>query len=118
MLNFKRLLTKVLTYLNAIGTVYTAAWIATESHANSTPLTEYVVIPPGTYVIALTAPNMSGSMAISGIGITGTLVANGSTLTSIIKISSTGYFRALSAQSASVTFSYIERGFLRAVRIA
>ena len=121
MLNLKKLLTKLCAKVGAIGTVYSAPWVATESSAYATPLTEYITLPPGTYILILTAPNISGSMAISGIGATGTfgtLVADGSTLTSIVQISSTGHYRALSAQSASVTFSYIERGFLRAIRIA
>lgn len=118
MLNLKKLLTKLCKKVGVIGTIYSAPWLATESHAHSTPLTDYLVLPPGTYVITITAPNMTGSMAISGIGATGTLAMSGATLTSLVKISDIGYFRALSAQSASVTFSYIDRGYLRAIRIA
>lgn len=119
MLNPKKALIELCKKISIIGTVYTAAWTATSSSANATPLTNAMTIPSGTYILlVITPPASTESFGISLAGkyskVFGT--GGGSFATTLTTTGTSITVR--SAQSAEVTFSYIERGSLTAIRIA
>ena len=116
MLNLKKLLTKILTRIKAIGTVYTAAWTAASNSASSTVLTGSINLPAGTYLLVVIAPTMSSELVTILTGHYLHLSSLGSAVTVFTTSGATATLR--SAQSSSVTFSNIERGSLTAIRIA
>ncbi len=119
MLDLKKLLTKLCEKVGVIGTVYTAPWIATESHANSTQLTSPITIPAGTYILlVITPPASTEYFSISVAGKFSQVIGagGGSFATTLTTTATSTAVR--SAQSAQATFSYIERGSLTAIRIA
>lgn len=118
MLNLKKWITNVNNKLHAIGTVYTASWTATSSSAANTQLTGSISLPAGTYIVVLVSPVLSAQCAIGFAGITAVFGQNGDSKTSILTVTTTTTVLARSGQSASVNFTYTERGFLKAVRIA
>ena len=117
MLNVKKLLTKVLSNLSSIGTVYIASWTATSASANSTPLTGSITVPSGTYVLVVTSPIASANFSIGVAGMYKQMLANGDTFTLLFQSTQGGSIRAETAQSALVTFSNTERGSIRAIKI-
>ena len=133
MLNIRALLAKMLGRLNTIGTVYTAAWTANSSAANNLKLTDTITLPYGTYVVTLKTPGVT-----SGYGGIHLEYDNNGTATALdsFSICLGGSFSAESivinlnptplteyeiwiatSFSASCTYSYKERGGLRAIKI-
>ena len=117
MLDVKSMLSKILDRLSATGTIYVRSWTATSSSAYGTTVTDLVTIPPGTYIIAITTPPASADFGVGFLGAYVTVPAGGGTFTQLIQISQSAQVRPFISQSASVTFSYIERGSMRIIRI-
>lgn len=118
------------SYLNTnIGTFYTATWKASSSAANSTILTNDMVLPKGRYIIDVQSPQVSSSSAIAGLKAqTGTIVKPvenvwfylglyNHLLTSIEVTSTTANVTLVTGFSASVTYSYTDRAYIRAIRV-
>ena len=123
--DIKALFAKIAAKLNLIGTYYEASWKASSSSTFGTVLTNSIALPAGTYVITLSAPviNVAFSYAISGISSRyfrdyASSSMAGSTFTIVQKFTSSTTIKATAAASASVSFTYTERGGLSAVRIA
>lgn len=112
-----------------IGVFYTATWKATSSSANSTILTNDMVLPKGRYIIDVQSPQVSSSSAIAGLKAqTGTIVKPvenvwfymglyNHLLTSIEVTSTTANVTLVTGFSASVTYSYTDRAYIRAIRV-
>lgn len=114
---------------DGVGTVYTAAWTATSSAANNTQVTESLNLPAGIYIFSLKAPVCSQASVYFGIypfglensssftGVGGT--SSGQTIvTSIGILTQPATVYAQTNMSTSTTYTYIERGYLKAIRIA
>lgn len=118
MLNLKKLLTKLCEKVGVIGTVYRAPWTATTASGTQW-LTDGITLPSaGTYIIVIHVPNCTSQFILGLAGGFHTLsgLASGTT---IYRTSTDGIvIRARLEQSTSVTFSYIDRGWLEAIRIA
>ena len=105
-----------------IGTILHAAWTATSSSANGTNLTNEITLTPGIYIINISIPTASQTLAYMLSNLSSendkywSAVSMG-TITAIFEIESTTTTRVRSAASTSVTFSVIERGHLEAIRI-
>lgn len=114
--------------LTGIGTMYKGAWIAEETTGIGQRYTDYITIPPGTYIVSVVLPyasvgygnkiciGFSASMAI-GTGNTfldaaygcATMLATFTVTTNLCVISA--------ASSNSATWGYLERGGIAAVRV-
>lgn len=102
------------------GEVYTAAWIASASSSINYHLTDSISLPAGVYVVTITVPLASGAMLMS--------LSSGAppyyTLdslqeaTQILVLPSAQSIYLQSSGSTSITYSYLERGGLKAVRIS
>lgn len=121
----KGLIDQILNYtadkLPVIGKLYQWSWTASSAAGTGTALTGAGTLPAGTYIIIVQAPVISGNttMRISGVSDkyisathnheTGVLVAQFDADTSV---------QLQLAQSGSVTFTYRERGGMKAIRVA
>lgn len=109
---------------DTIGKIYHADWIANSSSANSVPLTNSITLPPGTYIIIGTFPNVATNTAVftcKNIPVIGLGYApvgtNCLSKTFIHTLSETTEVQLLTGTSNSVTYSNINRGGLDAIRI-
>lgn len=122
-------LVSALKETTGLGTLYKGAWIATETTGISQQYTEYITLPPGTYIVSVVLPyasvgseneiciGFSANMAI-GVGNTFLKAAYGCT-TMLAQFSKTTSLCVRSAASAnSATWGYLDRGGIAAVRIA
>lgn len=100
------------------GSIYRASWAASSSSANNTPLTGDITIPAGTYVINCISPVASANVSIAIAGQYKEMIKSGDSFTVIYSCDDTVTLHVSSAQSASVTFSYTERGSLTAIQIS
>lgn len=112
-----------------IGVFYTATWKATSSSANGTILTNDMVLPKGKYIIDVQSPQVNSNTAIAGLSAkTGTIVKPvenvwfylglyNHLLTSIEVTSTTANVTLVTGFSASVTYSYTDRAYIRAIRV-
>lgn len=115
--DLKGVLNKVLPTAK-YGAIYSASWSAASSAANNTALTNSVTIPAGTYVLICYSPIASVDFSIGVAGHYKEMNKNGDSFALIYSCNETVTFYAQSAQSASVTFSYTERGGLYAIQIS
>lgn len=122
-LDVKELISKVTNKLNAIGTTYTASWTATSTSANLARVTSDLTLPKGTYLFTLKAPACSPTsglyfgLAPFGLEFTSQFLSQG-VCTTIGTLSSTTTIYGTTNMSQSTNYTYIERGYLKAVRIA
>lgn len=111
-----------------LGTSYTAAWTATESSANGQQLTNKIQnVPVGVYILEAKLPVFTNNDYYANISKSGasTILDGGmgrtfsqQCVTRVIKVeSSTNSFWLSSGQSATCTFSYLERGGISLTRI-
>ena len=110
----------------ALGTIYEGAWTASSSSANARVLTEEITLPKGTYVVTIREPSANAAFTISlydtvhGTGdryFTFPQTGGLGSASCIVNMTSAGTVRVQSAQSGAVTFSYLERGKLQAIKI-
>jgi hypothetical protein len=120
----KKLLALLLTRLSAVGTVYTASWTATSTNANNVRVTNKITLPKGTYMFVLKCPVCSQEAAlaftVNPFGTTnGGMFARGqSVVTTVQTLSQLTEVYAETAMSQATTYTYTERAYLTAVRIA
>ena len=108
------------------GGVQTASWTANSSAANNVKLTDSIHLTAGTYVITVKYPGISATLSTAIQYGTGTLLdsfctsagAAYSSHSYVINISSELDIFVVSATSTSITYTYKERGGLRAIQIA
>lgn len=121
---------KIKDYVDSHGgdggtpTVYNAPWTATSSSGGSVQVTGDITLPPGIYIAILKVPicsQTSGlSFALSNVGNwqgAGQFATGQDTNAFIFTLTSTAAVHALTQMSASTNYTYIDRGWLRAVRI-
>lgn len=110
--------------LGSIGTITNAAWIATQSSGNGIKLTNAIVLDKGVYILEVQAPNADNSIAFISrnadtyselqVGILSSLTS----CTVFLELVETIRIEVVSAQSSTVNFTYINRGYLRAIKIS
>lgn len=103
-----------------IGIVYKAQWICSTNNATNIALTQTLTLPKGIYLLVFSYPVCSTQMVAQISGINETSFFQGTTYNSkavIAEITSETQVKLVSGQSASVTFTYLERGGLVAVKI-
>lgn len=110
-----------------IGSYYTAAWEATENAGLNTRLTKTVTLPAGTYIVVGAFPTMSSSNLPIGatnsgagnVGIPSIVYGNsGTPVVFTIGLSQQTNVDIRSQFSSAVTFSNLDRGTFRFIRIA
>ena len=125
-MSIKELVTRLISKLNLIGTVYEANWTASTSSANGVVLTENLSLPAGTYVVTLREPTASAAFTVAIYD-----TANGADdryyyfpqtvgmgcSSCVVTMRTAGTLRAQSAQSGAVTFTNLARGRLTAIRV-
>lgn len=117
--SIKKLLVKVLNRIQPIGNTYTASWTATSSNANNQRVTDSITLPAGTYILSLKIPACSQesplAFAVHPIG----MYAKGQSITTtIVTLSAQTTIYGVTNMSQSTSYTYTERGYLKAVRIA
>lgn len=120
----------VISYLNNnIGTFYTATWKASSSSAYGADLTNSLTLPKGRYIIDVQSPQVSSNSAIAGVACSSGTITKPvndvwfylglynhlSTTITVTSDSATVLLRT--GFSASVTYSYTERGYIRAIKV-
>ena len=110
------------------GQYYAAAWTATSTNSNGARLTDDITLPKGTYILSAKVPVVTSGtfpgVVLKQSGGTdlenGSLAALGSQMEAsfIVKLSAQKTVYMAVAGSAACSYSYLERGWLRAVRIA
>lgn len=108
------------------GAYYAAAWTATATSSNYARLTENLTLPKGVYIIVGKVPIASGnfpgfSVLSNGVNIddfTIMLCGSQQSAATIINLTEQKTVYLGVAGSASITYSYLERGGLRAIRVA
>lgn len=125
-MSIKEIITKILSHLNTIGTIYTANWTATSSSSNGAILTDTLTLPKGQYIVTVSAPVASANMTIGlwdSIGSYGDRYFTYSrsyyaSATWLVSLSAEATLNVRSAQSTSVTFTNASRyGKLKAMRV-
>ena len=126
MLDIKALIANILEWIVGTNRYYSANWTATSSNASNIRLTDDMILPKGTYLIAVGSPYIQGATGLAGlqIGTTGDLTTfvslpvNTYTRASyIVQLSSQQTVYLKTQSTASVTFANTERGSLKAVRL-
>lgn len=126
MTSIKTILKNILEWIVGTDRYYAASWTADSSSASGTRLTGDIVLPKGTYLIAVGSPYVQGSACLVGLFVgTATdvttyasLPVNAYTKASfIVKLSSQQTVYLRSGSTASVTFASKDRGSLKAVRL-
>lgn len=123
-INIKKLLAEVLKRIQPIGNTYTASWTATSSNANNQRVTDSITLPTGTYILSLKIPVCSQestlAFSVDPIGMSaGGIYAKGQTIiTSVATLSAQTTIYGVTNMSHSTSYTYTERGYLKAVRIA
>lgn len=119
----KKLIQNILGKLTVIGRVYRGDWIASSSSANGTHLTQTLTLPAGTYILLSHTPLMSGSdgtllVSFSELTPPYRLVTGQDIFLTAVTLTTQTDVYLQSSASFSVTFSYLERGAIIAIRIA
>lgn len=106
-----------------LTTIYEGAWTATSSATTNTQLTEKITLPKGIYLLFASLPNATGSVISTGLtntlGLTIPLyisTANG-TACRPIRVESENSFWFQSTTVQTMTFSYLERGYIQALKV-
>lgn len=116
--------------LNIYGAYWTAEWGASSSTLNTKLVESPTALPPGTYIVAINAPTMStncvchlrsekndyiiaGSQRYHNIN-TGTSICD---IIQLTPISGEAKIYLQSDQSTSVTYSNLDRGYMRVLRV-
>ena len=99
-----------------------AAWTATSSSANNTRLTNSITLPAGTWVIVAKMPvcsveNFYVGLSYGGVPFSAQVCSQG-TSTWIMSLTSQQIVYLMSTQSATMSFSSIERGSIKAIKMA
>lgn len=123
MLDVKKLISKISQRLNAIGTTYTASWAATSTSGTGNRVTNNIVLPAGTYAVSLRIPIASQSAALYfGLSVDsikyGASYMNQGIGTYIVTLTQETTIYGVTGMSNPTNYSYTERGYLKAVRIA
>ena len=126
--SIKKLLVKVLNRIQPIGNTYTASWTATSSNANNVRVTNTLTLPAGTYLFFLKVPVCNQSTLYfqvwSGTDDNNYITAGNvsgagqSVFSCVATYSQTTTVYGRTNFSMATTYSYLERGYLKAVRIA
>lgn len=120
-MSLKSLIYKMLGRLIVIGKVYQGSWAASSSSANGTHLTQTLTLPAGTYVVMAHTPIMSIASLLVSFNVKAPpykAMAGQDVFCTVLNLSAqTGVYLQSSA-SASVTFTYLDRGSIIAIRIA
>lgn len=122
-LDVKEWINKVTNKLNGIGTVYTASWTATSSNANDQRVSNTITIPAGTYIFSVKIPICSqNTLAFQvlpfGLSCGGWFGAGQVVQNYIYKVTQTTTCYIATSMSQATNYTYIDRGYLKAVRIA
>lgn len=115
--------------LAEIGEVKTGAWIANSSSAYNTNLTDSIAVTKGVWIVSVGYPFMSNDFSSQIDGITtnsdisdfgeSLILGNSYTkISMIVKFSGNATLQLKAAGSSSVTCTYTERGYLKAVKVA
>ena len=107
------------------GNVYNASWTADSSSANNAKLTDSITLPAGVYVITVKYPNCSTTLYTQLFYGDNTLLDSRaifcgetcSEFTYVYNFASQMTIWVAAGMSASCTYSYKERGGLRAVQL-
>lgn len=104
-------------------TVYTAAWTATASSAINTRLTDAISLPAGTYLAVATTPIRSsggGIITIAGTGVTVYKIVDNDYVQMCVPftLSTAGSVAVFSASSSAMSFTNVDRGWLRVIKLA
>lgn len=108
---------------NIIGAFWTASWTATSCSGNNQQMTAKTPpLPSGTYIVEVQVPtvNTSGFLcAVAGAAEGNKYVTGGSYAHAafVTQVAEGAQLYVVSATSSSYTFSYINRGWLRATRL-
>lgn len=108
------------------GGVQTASWTANSSNANNVKLTDSIHLTAGTYVITVKYPGISATLSTAIQYGTGTLLdsfclsagAAYSSHSYVINIPSELDIFVATSTSSSITYTYKDRGGLRAIQIS
>lgn len=128
-LKLKQLVAKILTRFTLVGTEYVAYWSASSSNQNNQRVTDSLTLPAGTYFMFFKAPMCSQSALFFQIYYDGAddyhyptasaVPGQGqSTFACLVKLDSQKTVYARTNFSTQTTYTYLERGWIRAVRIA
>lgn len=123
MLDIKKLLAKILDRLSNTGEIYTASWIATRTNGGGQRCTNYLTLSPGTYIFSIKLPVCSqNTLAFCVFPMNlpvGGWFGNGQVVqTYIWTLTETTTCYVGTSMSAETNYTYIDRGYLKAVRIA
>ncbi len=103
------------------GTVYQFGWNKTSAGGTGTAITGEATLPAGTYIIVVQAPVISATTTMQIQGISDkyfTASHNHETSSWVVTFNTATATQLQMAQSGTVTFSYTERGGMKAIRIA
>ena len=106
------------------GTIYTASWTATSSSATNARMTDTLTLPAGTYIGFIKCPvadqtTLAFTIEPIGLAAGGMLVGGGQgVLSAPFTLSATTTVYVATSMSFTTTYTYIERGYLKVVRIA
>ena len=122
-LDVKEWISKVTNKLNGIGTTYTASWTATSSNGNNQRVTASLTLPAGTYIFSIKCPVVSqNTVAFSivpiGLQTGGWFGAGQVVTTTIYTLAEPTTVYVATDMSQATNYTYTERGYLKAVRIA
>lgn len=114
-----------ITNVSGFGTLYTAAFTANSASSIWANLTGTVTLPPGTYLLIATLPIVSSTTGAFAIADSNNTVINNrfnsapsySSVITIATFSVSTTIRMAWQASASVNFSYKERGGLQAFQL-
>lgn len=106
-----------------IGTTYKAAWTATSSSAIRTKVTDSLALPAGVYIITIKTPVMNNNDVPLGLNISSgqddiSCFRSQDMRTFVKTLTTTTTIYVDTAFSTSTTYTYTERGYLKATRIA
>ena len=120
-----RILAFIASKLSVIGQTYTAAWTATSTASWAARCTGSITLPAGKYIVFVKTPFFQNGNEFLNFGLDGFDFAESASLFGsqdmrsfmlTLPASKTTYVTA--QFSASKSYSYIERGGLKAIRIA
>lgn len=118
--------TLITEHVNIIGHYYTAEWMADSSSANNTQLTyEISGMPAGEYLIIGKYPECSATILTSLIGTNlshrpsnyHNTVSESNFIEMVQITADGGTVKLVTNSSTSITFSYKDRGYMRAIRL-
>jgi len=127
MTSIKTILKNILEWIIGTDRYYSASWTASSSSATSVQLTDKLILPKGTYLIAVGTPYVQTSAVTIGLR-----VGASTDLTTLTTCPVNAYTKASfiiqltadstqiyvnSQSSASVTYTQPTRGSLKAVRL-